>query len=134
MAFSPDGSLLVSASGDHTARLWDTTTGEELQVLAGHTDLVWSAAFSPDGRLVATASNDGSIRLWELGPGVRATQRLTLLGLPDGWAALSADGRYKVEGDPAGRFWHVIGLCRFEPGELDPYVPAIRRLAQDDAF
>ena len=29
-AFSPDGARIVTASYDHTARLWDATTGEEL--------------------------------------------------------------------------------------------------------
>ncbi len=24
------------------------------------------------------------------------------------------------------RFWHAINLCRFDPGELDPYVPGLR--------
>jgi WD40 repeat protein/3',5'-cyclic AMP phosphodiesterase CpdA len=134
VAFDPSGGRLVSASADHTARLWDTATGEELDVLAGHTDQVWSAAFGPGGALVATAGNDGTVRVWNLANGVRASPHLTLVGLPDGWAALAADGRYKVEGDPAGRFWHVVGRCRFEPGELDPHVPAIRRLAEDAPF
>ena len=135
VAFSPDGSLLVSASGDHTARLWDPVQGRGRHVLTGHTDQVWVAAFSPDGELVATAGNDGAVRLWAVDDAERAPAlRLTLLGLPDGWAALAPDGRYKVEGSPAGRFWHVAGWCRFEPGELDAYVPAIRRLAEDEAF
>ena len=29
-SFSPDGARIVTASYDHTARLWDATTGEEL--------------------------------------------------------------------------------------------------------
>ena len=40
--------------------------------------------------------------------------------------AFTPDGRYKLGGDIAGSFWHVIGLCRFEPGELDPYLPHLR--------
>jgi hypothetical protein len=60
--------------------------------------------------------------------------RLTLLGLPEGWAALAPDGRYKLEGDVGGQFWHAIGMCRFETGELDPYLPGVRQLPLDAAF
>jgi len=63
-AFSPDGRLIVTASADRTARLWDAASGEEVRQLSGHSDWVWSAAFSPDGRLIVTASDDGTARLW----------------------------------------------------------------------
>ena len=36
VAFSPDGRLLATASGDDTARLWDPATGELLRTLTGH--------------------------------------------------------------------------------------------------
>ena len=65
MAFSPDGRLLATASGDKTARLWDPATGECLRTLTGHTGAVWGVAFSPDGRLLATASDDKTARLWD---------------------------------------------------------------------
>ena len=35
--YSPDGSVLASASGDNTCKLWDSTTGQLLQTLEGHT-------------------------------------------------------------------------------------------------
>jgi hypothetical protein len=60
--------------------------------------------------------------------------RVTLLGAEGGWAAFSPDGRYKLDGTIAGQFWHVIGSCRFEPGELDPYLPAIQRFPVDAPF
>jgi hypothetical protein len=37
-----------------------------------------------------------------------------------------------TSGDIAGSFWHVIGLCRFEPGELDPYLPTSLRIPDDE--
>jgi len=69
VAFSPDGRLLATASGDKTARLWDPATGEHLRTLTGHTWWVRDVAFSPDGRLLATASADRTARLWDLATG-----------------------------------------------------------------
>lgn len=61
---SRDGTLLVSASSDRTARLWNPDTRAEIATLEGHTDLVTSVAVSPDGHRIATASKDGSVRVW----------------------------------------------------------------------
>jgi len=41
--FSPDGRLLVTASVDAVARLWDVTTGKKLSDLKGHKDRLWIA-------------------------------------------------------------------------------------------
>lgn len=66
MALSRDGSLLVTASHDKTARLWDAKTGAALAVLSGHVMEVEDATFSPDGREVVTASYDGTARIWDI--------------------------------------------------------------------
>lgn len=68
VAFSPDGSLLASASSDNTIKLWNPATGQEMQTLRGHTFSVFKLAFSPDG-LLASASADSSIGLWNLDTG-----------------------------------------------------------------
>ncbi|TDJ67025.1 MAG: hypothetical protein E2O39_15445, partial [Planctomycetota bacterium] len=60
----PDGSRIVTASSDRTARLWDSE-GKEVAVLAGHTEWVLHAAFSPDGSRIVTASGDATARLWD---------------------------------------------------------------------
>jgi WD40 repeat protein/serine/threonine protein kinase len=66
---SPDGSRLLTASADDTARLWDTETGQSVAALVGHAEAVVDAQFSPDGRVVATASADGTARLWDASDG-----------------------------------------------------------------
>ncbi|MEL7509783.1 MAG: NB-ARC domain-containing protein [Cyanobacteria bacterium J06554_1] len=69
VAFSPDGTQLVSASADRTVRLWDISTGECLHVLEGHQNWVMSVAFSPNGTQLASASADRTVRLWDVNTG-----------------------------------------------------------------
>jgi WD40 repeat protein len=64
VAFSQDGSRIVTASEDGTARIWETETGRELVILRNRDGPVESAVFSPDGRQVVTAGFDGVARLW----------------------------------------------------------------------
>jgi WD40 repeat protein len=115
VAFSPEGATLVSGSDDRTLRLWDVENGVERRVLTGQESAVGSVAFSPDGATVASASYNGTISLRSAATGACLA---TLLPLHEGWVAFTPDGRYKLGGAIGGAFWHAIGLCRFEPGEL----------------
>jgi WD40 repeat protein len=62
--FSPDGSYVVTASRDTTARIWDARTGATIHTLRGHFGIVRDASFSPDGRWVVTAG-PGTAGLWQ---------------------------------------------------------------------
>jgi hypothetical protein len=73
VAFSPDGTRVVTVSQDHTAIVWDprqTTDsgggpkGTEILTLKGHTGEVTTVSFSPDGRSILTGSQDGTLILW----------------------------------------------------------------------
>lgn len=65
-AFSPDGTRIVTAPKDKTARIWDASTGAEIAKLSMHGDGVTSAAFSPDGTRIVAASLDNTARIWDI--------------------------------------------------------------------
>jgi WD40 repeat protein len=66
---SGDRTVLASASGDETVRLWDPETGRPLgEPLTGHTDAVSGVAFgrmSGDRLILASSSHDKTVRLWD---------------------------------------------------------------------
>jgi len=129
VVFSPDNKELAVGSMDGTVRLWSVEHGSPLYTFQGHTEDVLSVTYSPAGTVLASASANGTVRFWNL-----STRSLlaTALGRRDGWVVFRPDGRFKSEGDIHGVFWHSIGLCRFEPGELDPYLPKPLRLRDDE--
>jgi WD40 repeat protein len=101
MRFSPDGSVLATASADHSVCLWDGTTGHLLRTLVDCDNLVYAVAFSPDSKLLAAGSWDGFVRIWDVSSG---KLRITLVQKPlsrDGpteWLAVTPDGR--LDGSP----------------------------------
>jgi len=69
LAFSLDGTLLVSGSDDNTIKLWDVQTGGVVKTFCGHTKLVLSVSISVDNTTIASGSADETIWLWNIGAG-----------------------------------------------------------------
>jgi WD40 repeat protein len=67
VAFSPDGSQLVSVGTDNTMRLWDGVTGESRHVLMDdYIGITLSrVAFGLDGRLLVATGQDGRLWAWD---------------------------------------------------------------------
>ncbi|MEM9485136.1 MAG: hypothetical protein AAGA83_15770, partial [Cyanobacteria bacterium P01_F01_bin.116] len=63
MAFSPDGTVLATASTDQTIRLWQLD-GTPIATLRGHRGSIEDVRFSPDGKILASASKDATVILW----------------------------------------------------------------------
>lgn len=68
IAYSPDGSMLATASDDRRIGLW-SPEGKLLRLLEGHTDEVWRLMFSDDNRQILSSSKDGTARLWNTSTG-----------------------------------------------------------------
>ncbi|KAE9385107.1 WD40 repeat-like protein, partial [Gymnopus androsaceus JB14] len=73
VAFSPDGTRIVSGSGDKTVRIWDANTGAQIgDPLHGHDNWVSSSvAFSPDGTRIVSGSGDKTVRIWDANTGAQ---------------------------------------------------------------
>jgi len=69
LAFSLDGTLLVSGSHDNTIKLWDVQTGGVVKTFYGHTDSVVSVSISANNTMIVSGSRDKTICLWDVGTG-----------------------------------------------------------------
>lgn len=66
LAFSPDGKLLATGTGEGNVRIWDVETGNLLKTLERHKYAVRFVAFSPDGTMVASGASDNTARVWQV--------------------------------------------------------------------
>jgi WD40 repeat protein len=108
LAFSPDGSHVLSGGVDRTARLWDVARGQEVGPFAGHDGPVRAVAFSPDGQRALSGGTDGTVRLWDVATRqevhrFRGQEREVLS------VAFSPDGRRALSGGSDGsvRLWQL---------------------------
>ncbi|MEU5691141.1 trypsin-like peptidase domain-containing protein [Actinosynnema sp. NPDC020468] len=123
VAFSPSETRLATASDDWTARLW-RPDGRQITVLNGHEGAVTQVVFSHGGARVATASEDGTVKVWNSNSGDLI---VTLADWGEGRVKLFPDGSYQLWGEAGDHLWWAVKLCRFSPGEIDGYDPAVRR-------
>jgi WD40 repeat protein/serine/threonine protein kinase len=105
--FTPDGTILASASPDGSVRLWDVATRRPILSIGGFEAQVGSLAFTPDGAILAIASNDGQIHLWDV------AARRQVASLPDGARgkeiAVTPDGKLLASGGVSGpiKLWDI---------------------------
>ncbi len=113
---SRDGRVLLTASADLSARLWDGDTLEERHVLREHEGWVWPAELSQDGTRAATGDATGRLRLWDTETGacttvldVGSSRIFAAVFHPDGGSVATG------ESDGTIRIWDVhTGAITFQ--------------------
>ncbi|WP_433754394.1 TIR domain-containing protein [Nocardia sp. CA-135398] len=109
IAFSPDGTRIVSSHGSRI-QLWDAETWKPIgEAMSEHKLEVSQVAFSPDGKRIVTASFDRTLRLWDaesrqpIGEPMRGHEAQVTS------VAFSRDGRRIVSGgsDKTLRVWDI---------------------------
>jgi WD40 repeat protein len=96
VAFSPDGTCIVSAAYDLT--LHDSVSAAVVTPpLRGHEKTICSVAFSPDSNRIASGSGDQTARIWDI---VSGADPISLHGHDsDVWVVIfSPDGTCVVTG------------------------------------
>jgi WD40 repeat protein/tRNA A-37 threonylcarbamoyl transferase component Bud32 len=123
--FSPDGSLVVIASGN-TAQIWDSRTGQPITAPLKHDGRVNSVRFSPDGRRLVTSCHDGTARLWDVTTGhslsepLRHQERVI-------YAEFSSDGRRVITAsdDGTAKIWEVPMLTSSQTSWVADWAEAV---------
>lgn len=72
VAFTPDGTKLVSGGADKLARVWNAADAASVATLSGAADVITDLAVSKDAAFVAASSADKSVHVWKLPAAVAA--------------------------------------------------------------
>ena len=106
MNFSPDDKMIVTASADSTARIWDINSSASSTSLK-HSHWVAYAEFSPNSKYVVTASYDRTACIWDV-----KDNSLKSKLFHSGYvvsAKFSPDGKYIVTAshDNTAQVWNI---------------------------
>ncbi|HEU0089615.1 MAG TPA: hypothetical protein VFQ77_18550, partial [Pseudonocardiaceae bacterium] len=133
VAYSPDGTHLLSGGDDGSVRVWDAATGAPVHQLSGHTGAVWSVAYSPDGTHLLSGGDDGSVRVWDAATGAPAG--FTIVILPGDELAVFDAVSQALAGASEGAWrwlgWNVVqdGRLICLPAETYGNLPPLRSVA-----
>lgn len=92
--FSSDGTRIVTASQDRTAKVWDAKTGTEVLTIDGQADL-YAASFNSDATCIVTGGADHTAKVWDVRPSGLPAANLTPAARPSG-ASSGSRGASKV--------------------------------------
>jgi eukaryotic-like serine/threonine-protein kinase len=112
-AFSPDGSRILSASGDATVTIWDAGSGQMVRTLKGPADTSFVAGLTADGRWITSRCHNGLVKVWDASSGSETLILPLASGLLLGRVSLSMcmavspDGRRIAVAERLGRLVRI---------------------------
>ena len=124
VAFSPDGSKVLTGSNDNTARLMDIE-GCAIMNFNGHKNSVNDIAFGPFGETILTGSGDNTAILWKFNGEIITNFKghtgpvSSVAFAPDGNTILSGSG------DRTARLWDLQGNVITEFKNHQAYVTSV---------
>ena len=126
LAASPDGKLLVTGGEDGKIRLLDAASGQQIDVLEGHSATVRGAAFSPDSARLVSAADDRTVCLWDIGERRLTDQDETAAAVKG--VTFNADGTQIIAAGADGviRVWSELSA---EPREVTGHSSAVTSVA-----
>jgi len=103
VAFSKDGTLLLSGGQDQSIKLWNVESSWKkstrlITTMLGHTGSVNSVAFEPKGTFLVSGADDGTTRLWDLRTYVELIDLISLDKKP-GWLVVTPQGLFDGTAD-----------------------------------
>ena len=134
IAITPNGGTVVSAECEevkvdyridfenHGIKIWDLASGQCLNALRGHTDIIKTVVITPDGQKILSGSIDYTLRIWDLETGA-CLRTITDPGTIFEAIAVTTDGKRIVSSslDSSIKLWDgETGEClKMWMGQLD---------------
>ena len=105
-AFSGDGTRVVTASDDYTARVWDVRTGSAITPPLRHGNPVGQAEFVWNDSRIASIGQDETVRFWDAATGLATSAPFSLGSMPIRFS-VHPNGRILAVNTIAGRIQFV---------------------------
>ena len=114
LAWSPDGSIIASASEDRSIMIWDAETGDLVHNLNDHSGCVTCISFNSSGSVLASGSTDKTVRFWDIKSG--KCVRVLRQDFEVGNIALSPNGCILAIGESYVDSSNRIKVCELKDG------------------
>jgi WD40 repeat protein len=113
LAWTSDENKVIAGSTDGSIRIFDTATWQQIAVLEGHTNAVYSLTLFLNDRLLASTSWDKTARLWNLGTSLQVGPPLQHENFVN-CEAFSADGKLLSTGcyDKNAYVWDIFAILK----------------------
>ena len=103
LAFTPDGSRLISTAEDKTVKIWETNGFRQIGSLPPQTDVCTALAVSPDGQRVYLGRADGTSEVYELPAGASSPDPMAVFSEQNSTSPIELKPASFSEAEPNNR-------------------------------